>query len=160
MVYNTIGKYVCRKGTKEDIEEVKSILAPLVCVGRTPEIVAAEERKLDKHLRYYNNIGGLVIVEDSNGIVNVCLTEGNFILHVGTKRKDVVAIGLLMYTVLCDIHNRFKESTFKLIDESYRDVFDINAIDEKAVNIDKDGVGTIPISVKDKIGLLYAAIKD
>ena len=68
-------------------------------------------------------------------------------------------MALLMKVVLCDIHNKYVPSEFKILNNKYKSVFDINVFGAKATKIDGTGRGEVLVEAKEKVEYLYNQLK-
>lgn len=160
MILDTIKEYECRDAVESEIDEMYTLLEPLVCdETQHKNIYEMTQRKLAKYLRYAVKTNQCVIVVKNDKIVSVYAGDGDAIAHIGTKGIDLISTTLIMHTVLNRIHNRFKETKFRVFNDKQRKAWSVKTLVDDAVVIDDLGVGYVKVIAKDNIEKLYNAIK-
>lgn len=161
MIIDSLGEYVCRLGTKADIPEITQILIPLVVSKENTEsLKEVEARRVTKNVRYFVNNYDSVVVEKNGEIIGAYVGTENDIVHIGNKYTDIHCMALLMHNVLNCVHNKFKESRFKILNDNYKKLFTVRVFGEDATAIDKFGDGKITLKGKENIEYLYSVLKD
>lgn len=160
MVIDELGEYVCRTATLEDIEGMYEVLEPLVCDHtRFKYQLANQQRQLKNLLKFHIEKKDSMVVVKNEEIVGAYVGDGNFILYLANKRKDLKAMVLLMYNVLCVIHNKFRNSEFVPLkhEDSYKYR---QSMFGKTIIQEENGKSYINSFAKEKIEYLYNRIKN
>lgn len=161
MILDTLNSYECRFAKAEDLEEVYSLLEPLVCdENEHKNIFEMNQRKLRKYLRYAIKTEQAIVVSNNGSITGAYAGDKDVVVYMGTKGTDLISTTLLLHNVLNRLHNRFKESTFITVNEKQRKAWNVRALGENAVKIDSFGVGKVQLAAKEKIEMLYNTLKD
>jgi hypothetical protein len=156
MILEVINEYECKHAIEADFVEVYNVLEPLVCdMTVQKNIYDTTKRKLSKYLRYAIKTEQCLVVTKNGNVVSAYAGDKDTIVYFGTKGVDLISTVLLMNMVLNKLHNRYKEDTFYVTNEQQR-----RAWLKSIVTIDKNGKGTVPVSTKEKIEILYNRIKE
>lgn len=156
MVLDTLNDYECRHAEETDNDEIYRLLEPLVCdETEHVNIYEMSKRKLSKYLKHAIKTKQCVIVSKVGTIVSAYAGDNDVIVYFGTKGTDLISTTLLMHNVLNRVHNRFKESLFRVTNSKQRKAWDKNT-----TSIDEMGIGTVTLKAKERIECLYNAIKE
>lgn len=147
-----LGSFICRKATLKDIPNMYKLLEP--------HIPTDEKSKIIKFFRYYIKSDSSYIIKDNDSIVGLCAGKGNF-MHYFVSEGGPKATLLLLYVILCGVHNRYEDSSFKLFDSNIELFKRLRDRSGKACIIDdetKEGI-VCPVS-KNHIEQLYRRLKN
>lgn len=152
MIYETLGDYVCRKADLSDLPKLYEFLSPFITES-------SENRKLSKLLKFYTISYNVIVVEYQGNIVGAITGRYNEIHHIGSTGKPNSII-LLLYVLLCGIHNKYEESEFKPFSENKNIFENIRTPEGNACIINDEGKGIIPPSTKKYIEQLFRRFKN
>lgn len=155
MVVDTYKDYVVRTGELGDVQAMYNILEPLVCDKTRHKLqYETQKRRLRMNLEFYVSKKDSLVVEKEGEVVGVYIGEDNFIVHIANKYLDVDCMVLLVYTVLCKLHGRLKESVFMPIKHQGAYVFNTKMFNKEGIRQEGDKC-YINLYTKDRIEYLY-----
>lgn len=147
-----LGSYVCRKAKYSDIPSMYTLIETLL-----PE---EEKRKVTKFFKYYIKLNSSFVVEDGNEIVGLCSGKDNFV-HYFVSKGGPKSTLLLLYVVLCGVHNRYEDSRFKAFDSNIELFKKLRDRSGKACIIDNEtNEGIVHPITKNHIEQLYRKFKN
>lgn len=156
MIYDELRGVLCREATIEDLERMYNAVEFYnVDDSMSDSMKRLKKRKLRKELKFGINIGDALVCEKDGELVGVYTGKDNFVAQL-VNVGDIVSAVLLYKVVLCDLHNKFKESTFEVDSIRSRTVYDrIRTPSGKACTIDELGNGKVTVEAKNEIDKMY-----
>lgn len=159
MLYDTLGTATCRKAEIADLDAMCQLLDPYLIDDKLHESAnAAVLRKANKLLKYYVKNGDALVSETDGVLTGLCAGDTDTITYVASE-GSLQSTVLLFKVVLCDIHNRFKESKFVVMTDKQKELFaKLTNRRGPATTIDGD-TGIIPVDTKDDLMVLFTKLK-
>jgi hypothetical protein len=150
------GDKVVRRATLNDLESMNILLMPVIVdYNESESMQEMHKRTLLKMLKYHIEHKETLVIENATGAV-ACYAGGpNFITYIISNAKDPEVLGILMYFVLCALHNRYADSIFQTELNEQKRVFQNMSLIEF-----KGNIGTISVESKNKVEKLFNKIKD
>ena len=161
--YGVLKEFTCRKGTIGDFENIISLAKPyIINPCDSIDLQKKDIRVLNKLTRFSIKHGTCVVCVDRNfNIVGVATQVVNNSVATLVSNGGIYATLLLYKIVFCDLHNRFMDSTFKVVSKDLNQAYyRMHIPGGSACAIDEKGNGLVKVAAKDSIETLYNSIKD